>query len=198
MHLWIQYMLIRESRDQRLFDNYPRLIAVFHARHRLLMPRHPPCALSSLTTNIQNSLPLSQLAEARWNSRFKLETVATPLSSPARASRREQTLLQVTIALSIRLARTGLSTNASNAFLLRDRARYTSLPISGPCEPSMCKSMHLHEDAIYTTTKLSKIISRLTDPKACPSCHPLDGKLVRQNDETASRSVAGVPRSGKA
>ena len=55
MHLWIQYMLIRESRDQRLFDNYPRLIAVFHARHRLLMPRHPPCALSSLTTNIQNS-----------------------------------------------------------------------------------------------------------------------------------------------
>ena len=58
MHLWIQCMLIRESRDQRLFDNYPRLIAVFHARHRLLMPRHPPCALSSLTTNIQNSLPL--------------------------------------------------------------------------------------------------------------------------------------------
>ena len=56
-HLWIQCVLIRESRDQRLFDSYPRLFAVFHARHRLLTPRHPPCALSSLTTNIQYSPP---------------------------------------------------------------------------------------------------------------------------------------------
>jgi hypothetical protein len=56
-HLWIQCTLIRESRDQCLFDNYPRLFAVFHARHRLLTPRHPPCALISLTTNIQNSPP---------------------------------------------------------------------------------------------------------------------------------------------
>jgi hypothetical protein len=38
-----------------LFDNYPGLFAVFHARHRLLTPRHPPCALNSLTTNIQSS-----------------------------------------------------------------------------------------------------------------------------------------------
>ena len=66
MHLWIQCMLIRESRDQRLFDNYPRLIAVFHARHRLLMPRHPPCALSSLTTNIQNSLPIPSSPKRTW------------------------------------------------------------------------------------------------------------------------------------
>src|SRR5687767_6195430 len=57
MHLWIQCMLIRELRDQRLFNSYPRLFAVFHARHRLLTPRHPPCALSSLTTNIQSSPP---------------------------------------------------------------------------------------------------------------------------------------------
>jgi hypothetical protein len=28
---------------------YPKLIAVFHALHRLLTPRHPPSALSSLT-----------------------------------------------------------------------------------------------------------------------------------------------------
>jgi hypothetical protein len=27
----------------------PRLIAADHVLHRLLMPRHPPCALSSLT-----------------------------------------------------------------------------------------------------------------------------------------------------
>src|ERR1019366_8638683 len=28
----------------------PRLIAAFHVLHRRLLPRHPPCALSSLTT----------------------------------------------------------------------------------------------------------------------------------------------------
>lgn len=48
-------MLIRESRDQHSFVNSPGLIADFHALHRLLTPRHPPYALSSLTTYIQNS-----------------------------------------------------------------------------------------------------------------------------------------------
>jgi hypothetical protein len=40
---------IRESADQRLFSAYPRLIAAVHALHRLLVPRHPPCALTILT-----------------------------------------------------------------------------------------------------------------------------------------------------
>ena len=60
MCLCIQHTLIRESQDQRLFVNYPKLFADFHALHRLLMPRHPPYTLSSLTTNIQlsrNQLP---------------------------------------------------------------------------------------------------------------------------------------------
>src|SRR5262249_36006715 len=40
--------VIREPRGQRLFDGSPGLIAVFRALHRLLAPRHPPHALSSL------------------------------------------------------------------------------------------------------------------------------------------------------
>src|SRR3977135_786915 len=40
---------IRESAGQRLFSASPRLIAAVHALHRLLVPRHPPPALSSLT-----------------------------------------------------------------------------------------------------------------------------------------------------
>ena len=40
---------IRESTGQRLFNTSPWLIAVVHALHRLLMPRHPPCALNILT-----------------------------------------------------------------------------------------------------------------------------------------------------
>ena len=55
VHLCIQRKSIRESRDQRSFVNSPELFADFHALHRLLTPRHPPCALSSLTTNIQPS-----------------------------------------------------------------------------------------------------------------------------------------------
>ena len=60
MCVWIQHTLVRESRDQHLFVGSPKLIADFHALHRLLMPRHPPYTLSSLTTNIQlsrNQLP---------------------------------------------------------------------------------------------------------------------------------------------
>ena len=37
----------------------PQLIAAYHALHRLLTPRHPPCALSSLTEHlVLDVLPL--------------------------------------------------------------------------------------------------------------------------------------------
>ena len=37
---------IRTSSDHSPFIGSPRLIADFHVLHRLLMPRHPPCALT--------------------------------------------------------------------------------------------------------------------------------------------------------
>src|SRR5579859_578168 len=44
----------------------PRLIAACHVLHRLLLPRHPPCALSSLTTKFtqhtQESFQLSAIS----------------------------------------------------------------------------------------------------------------------------------------
>jgi hypothetical protein len=40
---------IRASADHRPFSAYSRLIAAVHALHRLLVPRHPPCALDILT-----------------------------------------------------------------------------------------------------------------------------------------------------
>ena len=40
---------IRKSSDQRMVSSFPRLIAAAHVLHRLLAPRHPPCALSLLT-----------------------------------------------------------------------------------------------------------------------------------------------------
>src|ERR1700716_3958722 len=43
---------IRTSSDPRSVDNSPRHIAASHVLHRLLMPRHPPCALTHLHTKI--------------------------------------------------------------------------------------------------------------------------------------------------
>ena len=42
---------IRKSSDQSLFNGSPKLIADNHVLHRLLAPRHPLHALSSLTIN---------------------------------------------------------------------------------------------------------------------------------------------------
>ena len=44
----IQGFPIRKSMDQSSFTNSPWLIAGYNVLHRLLMPRHPPIALSSL------------------------------------------------------------------------------------------------------------------------------------------------------
>src|SRR3954469_3533603 len=41
---------IRTSSDQRSVDSSPRLIAASYVLHRLLVPRHPPCALNNLAT----------------------------------------------------------------------------------------------------------------------------------------------------
>src|SRR3954468_7986695 len=43
---------IRKSSDQSSVDRSPRLIAASYVLHRLLKPRHPPCALNNLTTKM--------------------------------------------------------------------------------------------------------------------------------------------------
>src|ERR1041385_4936902 len=48
---------IRTSRDQRLVSTYSGLIAAAHVLHRLLAPRHPPCALSLLI--VKNTLDVA-------------------------------------------------------------------------------------------------------------------------------------------
>ena len=70
VHLWIQCTPVRESRDQHSFVNSPGLIADFHALHRLLTPRHPPYALSSLTTIIHDSPRYTAYALQPFGSRF--------------------------------------------------------------------------------------------------------------------------------
>src|SRR3954470_18037179 len=42
---------IRTSSDQRSVGSSPRLNAASHVLHRLLVPRHPPCALTNLAAS---------------------------------------------------------------------------------------------------------------------------------------------------
>ena len=59
-YLWIQYTVTEvysagfphsEIRGSKDICSSPQLIAAYHVFLRLLVPRHPPCALSSLTNN---------------------------------------------------------------------------------------------------------------------------------------------------
>ena len=66
---------IQKSPDLSLFSDSPKLIAANHVFHRLLAPRHPPCALCSLTINqITQHLILNlyypiQLSKNMWKSK---------------------------------------------------------------------------------------------------------------------------------
>jgi hypothetical protein len=56
---------IRKSPDQSLFSGSPKLIAANHVLLRLLAPRHPPYALSSLTT-FANTTQLKLQSSFKW------------------------------------------------------------------------------------------------------------------------------------
>ena len=56
---------IRKSPDQSLVADSPGLIAGSHVLHRLLVPRHPPCALKNLA-NLQNKMLASTVQFSRY------------------------------------------------------------------------------------------------------------------------------------
>jgi hypothetical protein len=57
---------IRKSSDQSSLSSSPRLIAAFRVLHRLLVPRHPPCALVLLYIDeITIYMPLCSFQGAR-------------------------------------------------------------------------------------------------------------------------------------
>ena len=61
----------------------PQLIAAYHVLLRLLMPRHPPCALSSLTSSLNSSRCLRSLVIAFsriiWVKKFFSNEIVYPL-----------------------------------------------------------------------------------------------------------------------
>src|SRR3954470_5145582 len=82
---------IRTSSDQRSVGSSPRLLAASHVLHRLLVPRHPPCALNNLAT--QKPHPRSPTLHP------KAEDPASP-GGPTRHSLQSQKMLASTVQFS--------------------------------------------------------------------------------------------------
>ena len=56
--VWIRTVFVRgfphsDISGSRLICSSPKLFAAYHVFHRLLVPRHPPCALYCLTNNLK-------------------------------------------------------------------------------------------------------------------------------------------------
>ncbi len=67
---------IRTSSDHSSVDSSPRLIAASYVLHRLLVPRHPPCALKNLATKM-----LASTVQFSNNTRTPIPT-APPTPTP--------------------------------------------------------------------------------------------------------------------
>ena len=70
---------IRTSSDLSSVDSSPRLIAASYVLHRLLVPRHPPCALKNLATKM--------LASTVQFSNNNPKTNPTPPPTPTKLKR---------------------------------------------------------------------------------------------------------------
>ena len=67
IHAWIRKVFLRGFPHSDICGSWnicfsPQLFAAYHVFHRLLVPRHPPCALISLTCRLQTFLRVSALS----------------------------------------------------------------------------------------------------------------------------------------
>ena len=86
--LWIHRAVVRVHRTgfphseipgSKPVCGSPRLIAACHVLHRLLLPRHPPCALSSLTTKFTR---LTRIHIRMTGKFYDLSIRSSPASPP--------------------------------------------------------------------------------------------------------------------
>ncbi len=128
-------MSVRAPRPQCSFDSSAGLFAVFHALLRLLAPRHPPHALSSLTALIPPSD--SNESSGRHQERAATRSVAFPPPTCAEGRAR------VTILCSLEIVSESLARNRGDRCVL------------SPCGDRPCVSPVCCE-ATLTATDLSK------------------------------------------
>lgn len=152
---------VRESRVHHLFDGYPGLIAVFRALQSFLTPRHPPCALNSLTTRIEcsrNALTTEMAASLRK----QCHRVASLHPEPALAS--APATQGTTIIFNSAATPFGAAEKSKNYLALFHENRSMNCFIKRSREPwenasESCLENSFHQHSFkmpITTTKLSK------------------------------------------
>jgi hypothetical protein len=163
-------MPVRVSRDHRLFDSYPELIAVFHALRSLLMPRHPPYALSNLTTKIKRSRE-QPLPSGRGYSRgcWRLQT---RLYSPASAADTPGCVVTICLLLAFACRPCGTKALGKHAKCL------------GELSDASLATMHL---LIQRTCVMRR---RQTDPKVRPS--PAQNQIVKEPTGASLTSLSSA------
>src|SRR6201746_310984 len=81
---------IRTSPDQSSVDSSPGLFAASHVLHRLLVPRHPPCALTNLATKmLASTVQFSSYGRAQLHTRAAYAHRWCAVRREAGPSRRE-------------------------------------------------------------------------------------------------------------
>ena len=79
---------IRKSQDLSLFTSSPGLIAGYNVLHRLLVPRHPPIALSSLSLIYKDARVHCTVLKTRAENKQNQPHKVINLISPARRNRK--------------------------------------------------------------------------------------------------------------
>jgi hypothetical protein len=125
---------IRASAGHWPFSASPRLIAAVHALHRLLVPRHPPCALTILTVILGRALRLCpvipvSLATVQFSRSAKRHSAPPGGSGPGPASCRRRAGLSKLNSMRVTTARhcaTRVTCQIRSTYLVADRARVRS------------------------------------------------------------------------
>ena len=172
--LWIQSRSVRASRDHHLFDGSPGLIAVFRALQSLLMPRHPPCALSSLTTRIECSQTLpatTSRSQPEPEEKTGITLRVSPTQPQILAGKRADTTWGSNV-FSLRHRLTCRSNSVRHAIALGERR---SIPVRRQDLTAFFQDANYHDQIVKEQNKPTAMVSPPSQMKATPprSAHDL-------------------------
>ncbi len=172
--LCIQTQSVQESRDHHLFDGSPGLIAVFRALQSLLMPRHPPCALSSLTTRIECSQTLpatTSRSQPEPEEKTGITLRVSPTQPQILAGKRADTTWGSNV-FSLRHRLTCRSKSVRHAIALGERR---SIPVRRQDLTAFFQDANYHDQIVKEQNKPTAMVSPPSQMKATPqrSAHDL-------------------------
>ena len=126
---------IRRSAGQRLFSASPRLIAAVHVLLRLLVPRHPPCALDILTVRTAHMPKHPGCLSARTESFGPLLPILALCSfqGPPRRTTEDFRRCGLSKLSSVAAAECGRRARSTSGLLPRKEVIQPQLPLRLPC-----------------------------------------------------------------